>query len=212
MPHIILADDHIMIRKGIKLFLTSRLNLKDIYEVDSCNALMVELKKGHCTHIILDVVFADGTSLEIVPTIRKLYPHIKIMIYSMQSQEIYSESFRQYNIHYYLSKSASEEYAMKYIRKFIENEPAPASVTSHSGVNNPFGMLAPRELEILHYLLNGYKTINIAKALNLTDSTVSTLKKRIFEKTNAASLAELFELASIFNISFFIGTPNVPAV
>src|ERR1039458_7252881 len=98
VQHIVIADDHSMIRKGIKLLLEKRLGCNNVYEADSCNAVMNELKKGLCTHLILDVIFSDGTSLEIVPIIRKLYPKVRIMIFSMQPAEIYSEAFRQYDI------------------------------------------------------------------------------------------------------------------
>ena len=113
-PYIIIADDHSMVRKGIKLLLMSRLGCKNVYEADSCNGLMNELKKGNCTHIILDVIFPDGTSLELVPSIKKIYPDVKIMIFSMQPVAIYAEAFRQYGIHYYLAKSSNEEDTVKY--------------------------------------------------------------------------------------------------
>ncbi len=207
--NIIVADDHSMVRKGIRLLLTARLNCKTVREADSCNALMNELKKGGATHIILDVIFPDGTSLEIVPIIRSLYPGVKIMVYSMQPVEIYAAAFRQYDIHYYISKALNEEETVNSIKRFLNSEPIadharPAAGSSH----NSFSMLAPRELEILHYLLNGYKTSDIAKTLNLGNSTVSTLKARIFEKTRTSSLAQLFEMAQLNNLNFLVNTPK----
>lgn len=204
--NIIVADDHSMVRKGIRLLLNARLNCKIVNEVDSCNALMNELKKGGTTHVILDVIFTDGTSLEIVPIIRRLYPAVKIMIYSMLPVDIYAEAFRQYDIQYYLSKSANEQETVNYIKRFLENTPNPV----HSKIidGNLFSLLAPRELEVLHYLLNGYKTSDIAKTLNLGNSTVSTMKSRIFEKTHTSSLAQLFEMASVNNLNFLVNTPK----
>ncbi len=207
--HIIVADDHSMIRKGIKLLLMSRLHCKNVVEAESCGGLMHELKKGVCTHIILDVVLSDGTSLEIIPVIKKLYPEIKIMIFSMQPADIYHEAFKQYDIRYYLNKSASEEETVKCISKFLNNEPGTIRLIATAN-NNPFALLAPRELEVLHYLLNGHATNNIAETLNLNNSTVSTFKKRIFEKTGTTNLAQLYELSSIHNLAFYIksNTPN----
>ncbi len=207
-PSIIIADDHSMIRKGLKLLITSRLGFKNVSEADSCNSLMNELKSLPCTHIILDVVFADGTCLEIVPIIRKLYPEVKIMIFSMQPVDIYADAFRQYDIYYYLTKSSNEEEISSCIKGFFNNEPYPNKVKTSSVKNNPFSTLAPRELEILHYLLNGYKTNDIASTLNLSNSTVSTFKKRIFDKTGTTSLSQLFEIASVNSLGFFAGTAN----
>ncbi len=206
--HIIVADDHSMIRKGVKLLLMSRLHCKNVSEAESCSGLMQELKKGICTHIILDVVLVDGTSLEIIPTIKKLYPAIKIMIFSMQPADIYYEAFRLYDIRYYVNKSASEEETIDCINHFLNNvwHPIP---TDEKASTNPFSLLAPRELEVLHYLLNGHSTNNIAETLNLSNSTVSTFKKRIFDKTGTSNLAQLYELSSIHNLAFYLKS-NAP--
>ncbi len=202
-PHVIIADDHSMIRKGIKLLLVTQLACKNIYEVNSCSSLLNELKKNTSSHLILDVIFSDGTAIEIVPIIRNLYPALKIMIFSMQLSEVYADAFKQYNIHYYLHKSSNEDETITYIRKFINNEPATFTQSSTTVSNkNPFSSLAPRELEILHYLLNGHKTNRIAQELNLSNSTVSTIKGRIFEKTETNSIAQMLELAMLYNISF----------
>lgn len=206
---IIVADDHSMVRKGITLLLTARLKCKHVAEAATCNALMNELKKGGVTHVILDVIFPDGTSLEVVPIIRNLYPAIRIMIFSMQPVDIYASAFRQYGIQYYLSKAANEEDTVGTIKRFLDNEPDLSQPIQAAGSNtNPFSMLAPRELEILHYLLNGHKTSDIAKNLNLGNSTVSTLKARIFEKTQTTSLAQLFEIAQLNNFNFLVNTPK----
>ena len=201
-PNIAIADDHSMIRKGMKLLLKSQLGYKNITEVSSCNELMNELKKTQFTHLILDIIFSDGTALEIVPAIRQLYPDLKIMIFSMQLVEVYAEAFKQYNIHHYLNKSLDEDKSLLYISRFLNNEPAPKKDASDLFQKNPFVELAPRELEILHYLLNGYTTNNIAKTLNLGTSTISTVKKRILEKTETATITQLLELALLYHINF----------
>ena len=203
---IILADDHSMVRKGLKLLLSARLNCSRVYEVDSCNSLLNELKKRACTHIILDVILPDGTSLEIVPIIKRLYPSTKIMIYSMQPMNIYAEVFRQYDITYYLPKSSGEQDTVTFIQHFLNNDVSSERSKPHVEDNNVFASLAPRELEILHYLLNGYKTTDIAKSLNLGNSTVSTIKARIFEKTNTSNLAQLYEIAALNNLNFYVNT------
>jgi len=185
----------------------NRLSCKNVYEADSCNGLMNELKKGKCSHLILDIIFSDGTSLEIVPTIRKLYPDIKIMIFSMQLREIYAEAFRRYDIHHYLNKSAGEEETINYISKFVHDEAIPYD-SKNTTNNNPFSSLTPRELEILYYLLNGYKTKDIATALNLGHSTVSTFKNRIFEKTGLSNMVQIIEMAAVYNLSANIDIPK----
>jgi two-component system, NarL family, invasion response regulator UvrY len=204
MPFIVIADDHSMIRMGMKLLLVNRINCTNITETDSCSGVMAELKKQQCTHLILDLIFADGTSLEIIPVIRKLYPGIKIMIFSMQPMAIYAEVLKQYDVFFFLPKSATQDETINYLKRFLSEEPYPLQPLAPIKKGNPFAALASRELEILHYLLNGHKTTEIARMLNLTKSTISTFKKRILEKTGANSLVDLYEIASLNNLEFFI--------
>ncbi|MCB9047480.1 MAG: response regulator transcription factor [Chitinophagales bacterium] len=201
-PSIIIADDHSMIRKGMKLLLQASLGYTDVRETTTCNALMMELMKRDCSHLILDIIFSDGTALEVIGNIRRLYPSLNVMVFSMQLAEVYAEAFRQYDVHYFMSKSSSEEMTIMMLKKFLHNEAPPVIEMNAINQKNPFSSLSPRELEVIHYLLNGHQTKAIAKTLNLGMSTVSTLKKRIFEKTETENLKQLMELASLYDINF----------
>jgi len=199
---IIIADDHSMIRKGLKLYMQLNLGFTDIQEVSSCQELMKELVKKKYTHLVLDLILSDGNTLEIIPNIRRVYPNLNIMIFSMQPAEIYGTAVKQYGIGHYLSKSAGEEEIVRLLQRFLMNESPARNSFPSPGQDNPFAALAPRELEILHYLLKGMGTKEIADTLNLRMSTVSTVKTRIFEKTNAVNLKELIELATLYNVNY----------
>ncbi len=199
---ILLADDHSMIRRGLKIFLQVNLGCRQIGEVTSCSDLLLEVVKKQYTHLILDIILKDGNSLEIIPSIRRVAPELKIMIFSMQPPEIYGPAVRQYNIVHYMHKAAGEEEMMKSLQGFLSNNTPDAKVDGVALPSNPFGTLAPRELEILHYILKGYGTKTIGETLNLRMSTVSTVKNRIFEKTRANNLKELLELATLYNINY----------
>lgn len=200
-PKILIADDHSMIRKGLKLDIKLKLGYDDITEVSTCRELMQELIKKNCTHLILDIILSDGSTLEVIPNIRRVYPDLKILMFSMQPAEIYGEALKQYGIYYYMSKAAGDEEIVRVLQKFLLNEaPVRSSQVRHQ--DNPFQTLAPRELEILHYLLKGTGTKEISEILNIRMNTVSTVKTRIFEKTNAANLIELIELATLYNVNY----------
>lgn len=201
-PRIIIADDHSMIRKGLKLYMQLNLGFQDIDEVSSCHDLMKELVRKKYTHLVLDLILADGNTLEIIPNIRKVYPDLSIMIFSMQPAEIYSAAVKQYGIGYYLSKSAGEEEIINILQRFLMNEGPVRKTSGEPKPDNPFTLLAPRELEVLHYILKGVGTKEISETLNLKMSTVSTIKARIFEKTNAVNLKELIELATLYNVNY----------
>ncbi len=200
--NLLLADDHSMIRRGLKFFLQVTLECRKITEISSCSDLMQEITKNSYTHLILDIILKDGNSLEIIPSIRKLAPDLKIMIFSMQPAEVYGPAVRQYNIYHYIHKSESEDQMLKKLNDFLNNDGKEEASTKSASLSNPFALLAPRELEVLHYILRGHGTKSIGETLNLQMSTVSTIKNRIFEKTKASNLKELLELAVLYNINY----------
>jgi two-component system invasion response regulator UvrY len=191
-----------MIRKGLKLFMQVNLGFSDVHEVATCNELMKELVKKKYTHLVLDIIFPDGSTLEIIPNIRRVYPELSIMVFSMQPAEIYGEAVKQYGINYYMSKSVGEEEMLHLLQRFIQNETPLRKTPILQNTENPFSTLAPRELEILHYVLKGMGTKEIGETLNLKMSTISTIKNRIFEKTSAGNIKELIELASLYNVNY----------
>jgi len=200
-PQILLADDHSMIRKGLKLLLQLHFGFTDVSEVVSCNELMRDLIKKKYTHLVLDIILSDGSTLEILPNIRRVYPELRVMVFSMQPAEVYGKALRQYGIEHYLPKTTPEEETIRLLKRFLENE-QPLREPSLKYPNNPFSALAPRELEILHYVLKGFGTKEIAETLNVRMNTVSTVKNRIFEKTHTGNLKELIELATLYNVNY----------
>jgi DNA-binding NarL/FixJ family response regulator len=200
-PKILIADDHSMIRKGLKLNMQLTLGYTDIHEVATCNDLMKELVKNKYTHLVLDIILSDGSTLEVIPNIRRVYPDLHILVFSMQPAEIYGEALKQYGINYYMSKSVGEEEMIQILQKFMHNE-EPVRQNNIHHHDNPFATLAPRELEILHYVLKGIGTKDIAETLNLKMNTISTIKTRIFEKTTAGNIKELMELATLYNVNY----------
>jgi DNA-binding NarL/FixJ family response regulator len=191
-----------MIRKGLKLYMQLNLGYSDINEVGSCNELMNELVKKKYSHLVLDIILSDGSTLEVIPNIRRVYPELQILIFSMQPAEIYGEALKQYGIQHYLSKSSGEDEIISALRKFLQNELPVLKPAGMQNFDNPFTLLAPRELEILHYVLKGIGTKDIAETLNLKMNTVSTIKNRIYEKTKAGNIKELIELATLYNVNY----------
>jgi DNA-binding NarL/FixJ family response regulator len=199
---VLIADDHSMIRKGIKLLLQTHIGVHEVHEVSSGNGLMNELMKKDYSHLILDIILPDCTSMEVIPNIKSLHPELKVMVFSMLNGDVYAEALKQYGIYHYLEKTTKEEDTISFLRNFIHNiEVADNKQHDKIPVNNPFTSLSARELEVLHYMLGGHGTKDISSSLNLRMNTVSTLKTRIFEKTDTKNLKELMQLASLYNVN-----------
>src|ERR1700749_4309455 len=72
---LLMGDDHPMIRKGLRVLFDYYFEDIEVKEACSCNEIMRELSHSHYSHLVLDIVLADGTILEILPNIVSLYPH-----------------------------------------------------------------------------------------------------------------------------------------
>jgi DNA-binding NarL/FixJ family response regulator len=190
-----------MIRKGLKIYLQVNLGNKYVDESASCSELLMALKHKPYTHLILDIILGDGSTLEVIPAIRNLYPDLKILIFSMQSPEVYGEALKQYGIYNYLPKSAGEDEIISVLSRFLHNQKDITSYIRKANAENPFSSLSPRELEVLHYLLKGIGTKVVSEQLNLKMNTISTLKNRILAKTNSPNMKHLMELAAMYNIN-----------
>ena len=178
---------------------------KQVVCVTNRSALLDELEKAAFSHLILDVTLSDGTILDLLPAIHSRYPALAIMVYSGKPAAIYRRVLRQYGIQYFLPKEADEATTVRSLRRFLYGEPPPPlSPASPAGEDSdkkdPFALLTTREKEILHYVLKGWGSNVIGKTLHLRQNTVSTVKGRIFEKTETSNLHELLELAVMFKV------------
>ena len=139
--------------------------------------------------------------VDVFESINLKYPALSILVHSMQPVEVYGKIANKYNIHSYLHKGASESEIFYQLELFVKNQPLNIKKKLDDSVN-PFSTLAVRELEILHYLLNGHRTKEIATSLGLKMNTVSTIKSNIFEKVKAESFTHLLQLAHVHQISY----------
>lgn len=199
-PVILLADDHSMIRKGLRSSFRWDLGYTNITEVSSCTDLMSQLKKKIYTHLILDINLSDGSSLEILPNICRLYPNLQIAVLTMQPAAVFRNVLKQFGVHHFMNKAAPEDDITRMLSQFLQNEQPARVPTENETPASPFLALSSRELEVLHYLLKGAGTNEIGERLNLKQNTISTFKTRIFEKTGTHNLQELAELASVHKI------------
>src|SRR5579872_4655148 len=205
---LLIAEDHPMTLKGLRLMVEFHFRKETVYAAGSCRQLMKELATKNFSHLILDIMLADGSALEVIPTIRGLYPPLEIMIFSGQPSSIYRRALLRYRIEYILSKDTQETDTVQLIRQFLNNEkPGYPSLASASGGAAwrgdravPFAGMPAREIDVLHYLLKGWRTNQIAETLNLSVSTISTLKARIFERTQTNNIKELMDLAAIHQV------------
>jgi len=117
---IIIADDHSIVSRGLNYLISLNFDNKTITEVSSLSDLMKALQAEEFTHLILDLNFDDGNSIEKIPEITSKYPGLLILIYSMASEEVFGKKLMQYNISGFLSKKSNETEIVRALQVFLE--------------------------------------------------------------------------------------------
>ena len=167
------------------------------------------VKKNDYELIVLDINMPYTDSVTLVTNVFAYRELSKILIYSMNSEELYAIRFIKLGVLGYLNKeSRSDEirqaltcvlkgdvYISKKLRKELNED-----MHSKKGADNPFERLSDREIQTVKYLLNGYSLLEIRKILNVHSSTVGTYKARIFEKLKIKTLHDLDRLARIYHL------------
>ncbi len=206
--HIILADDHVMVRHGIKRIIEETQHLKIIAEVSDGLELLDLLKKVQPQMVILDISMPNLSGLEATREIKSIYPHIKVLILSMHKNDGYLKHALGAGCDGYLLKEDADEQlftAIDVIRKgrtFISHLFSDDSLTSqrektmklqHS--NEDSGQLTARERQVLKLVAGGRASKEIAELLFLSVRTVEHHRANIMRKLNLRKTADLLQYA-----------------
>ena len=199
---VLLADDHMAVRIGLHLLCDLHLGVKKIDDACTCSEIMNCLKKKSYSHLILDLTLFEESTLELIPTIRELYPKLQIVVYSMQPEQIYKKTLASYGIDF-ISKALPEKESIQRLNQFFSRG---ADNRSFHGAGWIFLILllisAPlSELEVYHYLIKGVSISKIASTLNVSPSTISTMKVRIFEKCQVDNIIDLKEVSNLNSLA-----------
>lgn len=198
----LLADDHSLIRQGISFLLEEMDFDYHVFQASNLQQALDSIKQNPIDIAIIDAHFPDGNSLTIIPEIKKMKPEIKILIFSGLEENTHALKFINAGANGFLSKLSEEEEIKRAIVN-IKNQgdylsPTTQTLLMNSIHNpkllNPLIGLSERELEIAELYAKGLGNLEIANQLDIKQNTVSTLKKRIFEKLKIENIVELIGL------------------
>lgn len=205
MAKILIADDHVIIRRGLSFLFETYLGQFEIIETDSTSEILPLLEKHAFSHLILDMQLQDGNVMEIFSEIRSNYPDIKILIFTMSPEEILGRRMIQLGANGFLSKLSPEEEVISALRQFIEGKDYLSrelqdSMSSAKQSNKSlFELLSTRETEVLIRLLKGQGVKEIAEELDIKPNTAATFKARLFDKLGVSNLIDLKNMANLYN-------------
>ncbi len=206
--NILLADDHSIIRTGLKLLITNYIPHCVIDEAGDGDEALKKIKAKDYQLIVLDVSMPGTDSFGLVSNIISIKAEANILMFTMNAEEIYAKKYLQLGAKGYLNKISSEEEIKKaidnvrngkrYISPLLSESLAEEALGKRS--DNPFDKLSPREFEIVMYLIKGKSSSEICNTLNLQTSTVGTHKSRIFEKLNCTNIVDINTMAKVYNV------------
>ncbi len=208
MQKFLLIDDHVIVRSGIKLLIFNTYSDCEVHEAKDGETALALVKENEYDFVMLDVQMPNTDSFALMENFRANYPDLKVLVFSMNSENIYALRYIKAGAKGFISKDAPMDEVKKAIdlvlkgKKYISEDLlfVIAEGNATSSDTNPFNSLSAREFEIVSMLLRG-KTISvIAAELNLGISTVGTHKGRIFNKLHVTNLLELQNIANSYNI------------
>ena len=200
------ADDHSIVTQGMSFILKDLYNGATVYQIESFSEIIKVLNSTTIDLLILDINFPDGSSLNLLPTLKKIQPDLKILIFSGYDEDIYAVRYLSAGANGYLNKLSSEEeikHAIKtvmtsgkYTSKNIQDKIMDSYILKKP--SNPLEQLSNREIEIAKFLVDGRSNIDICKSLSIKKTTVSTYKNRIFEKLSIDTLSGLIQIFQLY--------------
>jgi DNA-binding NarL/FixJ family response regulator len=206
---LLLVDDHPIVREGLANLLGSSGELEvaaqagTLEEALSCADLPIDV-------CVLDIALPDGDGLSAIPTIRRTWPGIGVLVLSMQPERPYAARSIEAGALGYVAKGAAPSELQRAIRAVASgrrylSDYAREVLSQREAEVDATGLLSPRELEVLRRLSGGESVSDIARGLGISVKTVSTFKSRIHEKLGLASIADLVRFADHSGIS---GAPS----
>lgn len=199
MIRILIADDHTVVRKGLRQILAEEFTDAEIEDVPDAEELIKKLLRGKWDVVISDLSMPGKSGLDALQYIRQHYPGLPVLILSIHPEEQYAIRVLKAGAAGYLSKDTAPEELVNAVRrvlmgkKYITVTMAEkiADAFNRGADRKPHEMLSDREFDVFKMIAAGKAVSEIADVLSLSVTTVSTYRARIMAKMNMKSNANL---------------------
>lgn len=203
MIRILIADDHAVVRKGLRLLFNQNDDIEVVDEAIDGEDTLSKLKTQDIDLVLLDIDMPKVNGITAIRQIRQETPHTKVLILSMHPEEVYAISALKAGASGFVSKEADTDTILEAIRKistggiYISNELA-QRLAFDENTHRPsrlYKKLSTREIEVLKLLSSGKRNKEIAEELDINEKTVSTYKARLLKKLGVNNMVELINHA-----------------
>ena len=203
MLRILLADDHAVVRHGVKQILTDAYAGATFGEAQNAHELLEMVGGKSWDIVVLDLNMPGGNGLEALKQIKLDHPQLPVLILSMYPEDQYAVRTIRAGAAGYLNKESAPEELVQAIHKILHGgEYISADVADelvqyarHEDGQPLHKHLSDREFQVLCLIASGKEVKEISSELGLSAKTISTYLARLFEKMNMKSNAELTHYA-----------------
>ena len=197
MTRILIADDHKIVRDGLKRILAASADLQVAGEAASGDEALALVKANDYDVAMLDLSMPGLSGIALIKRLKLEKPKLRLLVLSMHGEHQYAARALKAGASGYLTKDSAAEQLVGALRKIAAggvhiSEAAAAALVSSNSFHES---LSDREFEVLRLLVEGFGPTNIANRLHLSVKTVSTHKTRILQKLELGSTAELVRYA-----------------
>jgi two-component system, NarL family, invasion response regulator UvrY len=196
---ILIADDHSIVRDGLKRILAATPDLQVAGEAASGDEALALVKANDYDLAMLDMSMPGLSGIDLIKRLRLEKPRLKILVLSMHGESQYAARALKAGAQGYLNKDSASEALLGALRKIagggVHITDAAAATLLQSSTKPAHEALSDREFEVMRFLVEGLGPTEIGERLHLSVKTVSTHKTRILEKLGLKSTAELVRYA-----------------
>jgi two-component system response regulator NreC len=198
---VVLADDHAVVRKGLRLLLDAEDGLRVLAEAGTVPDALRMARAHRPRVLVLDLNMPGGSSLEAIPTIREEAPMTAIVVLTMQNDPSFARKALQAGALGFVLKEAADDELLGAIRLAAEGETylnprlGARLAAQPAQPAGPPDDLSERELEVLKLIALGHTNAEVAGQLYLSVRTVESHRAHIQQKTRLSSRAELVRYA-----------------
>jgi two-component system response regulator NreC len=196
---IVLADDHGVVRSGLRLLLDGEVGFEVVAEASDVEGARRYVRGHHPAVLVLDLNMPGGSSLEAIPRIREESPQTQIVVLTMQQEPAFAREALAAGALGYVLKEAADEELVTAVRNAAVGESylnprLGARIASEPSLGAPDD-LSERELDVLRLVALGYTNAEIAQQLFLSVRTVETHRSHVQQKLRLSTRAELVRYA-----------------
>jgi DNA-binding NarL/FixJ family response regulator len=203
---VVLADDHQVVRQGLKALLDAELDLRVVGEAGDGLQAIRRVEMFSPRVLVLDLMMPGLNGLDVIPQIKKLSPHTQIVILSMYSNEAYVLEALSSGASAYVLKDSSSNDLVHAVREAAAGRRYLSPPLSEHGIElyqqratatvlDRYETLTTREKEVLHLAAEGHTSVEIAARLGISGRTAETHRSNLMHKLDLHTQAELIRYA-----------------